>query len=138
MGDCDLSFATAVIGSSTAITSSMMARHYFEHDGEALFGLACHHDLEGIVAKRNSDPYLTPCRITAAGSSSGSPRARPSMHDPGSQQWMLTPEFSESLPRHASTDQMPLLSFLRMVSRSPSAATQLRLERGEWVRFTFF
>ena len=27
-------------------------------DGEGLFGLACEHDLEGIVAKRESDPYL--------------------------------------------------------------------------------
>jgi hypothetical protein len=27
-------------------------------DGEALFRLACEHDLEGIVAKHNSQPYL--------------------------------------------------------------------------------
>ena len=27
-------------------------------DGEELFRLACEHDLEGIVAKRKSDPYL--------------------------------------------------------------------------------
>jgi hypothetical protein len=26
--------------------------------GEGLFRLACEHDLEGIVAKRNFDPYL--------------------------------------------------------------------------------
>ena len=34
---------------------------YFDHvdkDGKNLFRLACQHDLEGIVAKRNSDPYL--------------------------------------------------------------------------------
>ena len=29
-----------------------------EGDGEALFRLACEHDLEGIVAKHNSHPYL--------------------------------------------------------------------------------
>jgi len=27
-------------------------------DGDGLFRLACEHDLEGIVAKRKSDPYL--------------------------------------------------------------------------------
>jgi bifunctional non-homologous end joining protein LigD len=31
--------------------------HVDEH-GEALFGLACERDLEGIVSKRKSDPYL--------------------------------------------------------------------------------
>lgn len=34
---------------------------YCDHiadDGEGLFRLACEHDLEGIVAKRKSDPYL--------------------------------------------------------------------------------
>ena len=31
---------------------------HVEHDGEALFGLACEQDLEGIVAKRKSDPYV--------------------------------------------------------------------------------
>jgi ATP dependent DNA ligase domain len=34
---------------------------YCDHiggDGEGLFQLACEHDLEGIVAKRKSDPYL--------------------------------------------------------------------------------
>lgn len=31
---------------------------HVHHDGEKLFGLACEHDLEGIVAKRKSDPYL--------------------------------------------------------------------------------
>jgi ATP-dependent DNA ligase len=34
---------------------------YCDHiygDGEGLFRLACQHDLEGIVAKRKSDPYL--------------------------------------------------------------------------------
>jgi len=31
---------------------------HVEHDGEGLFRLACQHDLEGIVAKRKSDPYL--------------------------------------------------------------------------------
>ena len=31
---------------------------HVEHDGEALFRLACAHDLEGIVAKRKLDPYL--------------------------------------------------------------------------------
>lgn len=34
---------------------------YCDHidvDGEALFRLACENDLEGIVAKRKSDPYL--------------------------------------------------------------------------------
>jgi bifunctional non-homologous end joining protein LigD len=31
---------------------------HVEHDGEGLFGLACENDLEGIVAKRKSDPYL--------------------------------------------------------------------------------
>jgi bifunctional non-homologous end joining protein LigD len=29
---------------------------YIEGDGEGLFRLACEHDLEGIVAKRKSDP----------------------------------------------------------------------------------
>jgi ATP-dependent DNA ligase len=31
---------------------------HVEHDGEGLFRLACHNDLEGIVAKRMFDPYL--------------------------------------------------------------------------------
>ena len=31
---------------------------HVEHDGEGLFRLACEYDLEGIVAKRKSDPYL--------------------------------------------------------------------------------
>ena len=31
---------------------------HLEQDGEGLFQLACEHDLEGIVAKRKSDPYL--------------------------------------------------------------------------------
>jgi hypothetical protein len=31
---------------------------HMESDGEALFQLACERDLEGIVAKRKSDPYL--------------------------------------------------------------------------------
>src|SRR5581483_7639838 len=31
---------------------------HVDEDGEALFRLACEHDLEGIVAKRKSDPYL--------------------------------------------------------------------------------
>ena len=31
---------------------------HVEGDGEGLFRLACEHDLEGIVAKRKSDPYL--------------------------------------------------------------------------------
>lgn len=31
---------------------------HFDGDGEELFRLACEHDLEGIVAKRKSDPYL--------------------------------------------------------------------------------
>jgi ATP-dependent DNA ligase len=31
---------------------------YVDSDGEGLFRLACGHDLEGIVAKRKSDPYL--------------------------------------------------------------------------------
>jgi len=31
---------------------------HIEGDGEGLFRLACEHDLEGIVAKRNSEPYL--------------------------------------------------------------------------------
>jgi len=31
---------------------------HVEGDGEALFRLACENDLEGIVAKRKSDPYL--------------------------------------------------------------------------------
>jgi len=32
---------------------------HVEHNGEALFDLACEHDLEGIVAKRKSDSYLS-------------------------------------------------------------------------------
>jgi bifunctional non-homologous end joining protein LigD len=32
---------------------------HIDTDGEGLFRLACEHDLEGIVAKRKSDPYLT-------------------------------------------------------------------------------
>jgi ATP-dependent DNA ligase len=31
---------------------------HIDGDGEGLFRLACEHDLEGIVAKRKSDPYL--------------------------------------------------------------------------------
>jgi bifunctional non-homologous end joining protein LigD len=31
---------------------------HIERDGEALFQLACEHDLEGIVAKHSSGPYL--------------------------------------------------------------------------------
>ena len=31
---------------------------YISGDGEGLFRLACEHDLEGIVAKRNSELYL--------------------------------------------------------------------------------
>jgi hypothetical protein len=31
---------------------------HIDGDGKALFRLACEHDLEGIVAKRKSDPYL--------------------------------------------------------------------------------
>jgi bifunctional non-homologous end joining protein LigD len=31
---------------------------HVEQDGEGLFRLACHNDLEGIVAKRMFDPYL--------------------------------------------------------------------------------
>jgi bifunctional non-homologous end joining protein LigD len=31
---------------------------HIDGDGEGLFQLACQHDLEGVVAKRNSDPYL--------------------------------------------------------------------------------
>lgn len=31
---------------------------HIDANGEALFTLACEHDLEGIVAKRKSDPYL--------------------------------------------------------------------------------
>jgi bifunctional non-homologous end joining protein LigD len=31
---------------------------HIDADGEGLFRLACQHDLEGIVAKRKSDPYL--------------------------------------------------------------------------------
>src|SRR5207248_7323497 len=31
---------------------------HVEGDGEGLFRLACERDLEGIVAKRNSEPYL--------------------------------------------------------------------------------
>jgi ATP-dependent DNA ligase len=32
---------------------------HIDADGEALFRLACENDLEGIVAKRKSDPYLS-------------------------------------------------------------------------------
>jgi bifunctional non-homologous end joining protein LigD len=31
---------------------------HIDQDGEGMFRLACEHDLEGIVAKRKSDPYL--------------------------------------------------------------------------------
>jgi len=31
---------------------------HIDADGQGLFRLACDHDLEGIVAKRKSDPYL--------------------------------------------------------------------------------
>jgi len=31
---------------------------HLDRDGEGLFRLACKNDLEGIVAKRKSDPYL--------------------------------------------------------------------------------
>jgi ATP-dependent DNA ligase len=32
---------------------------HVDQDGEGLFRLACEHDLEEIVAKRKSDPYLS-------------------------------------------------------------------------------
>jgi ATP-dependent DNA ligase len=32
---------------------------HIERDGQAMFRVACEHDLEGIVAKRKSDPYLS-------------------------------------------------------------------------------
>jgi bifunctional non-homologous end joining protein LigD len=32
---------------------------HIDGDGEGLFGLACENDLEGIVAKRKTDPYLS-------------------------------------------------------------------------------
>lgn len=32
---------------------------HLDNNGEGLFSLACAHDLEGIVAKRKSDPYLS-------------------------------------------------------------------------------
>jgi bifunctional non-homologous end joining protein LigD len=32
---------------------------HIDGDGEGLFRLACEHDVEGIVAKRKSDPYLS-------------------------------------------------------------------------------
>jgi ATP-dependent DNA ligase len=31
---------------------------HIEGDGEGLFGLACEHDLEGVVAKHKDSPYL--------------------------------------------------------------------------------
>jgi hypothetical protein len=31
---------------------------HIDQDGEGMFRLACEHELEGIVAKRKSDPYL--------------------------------------------------------------------------------
>lgn len=31
---------------------------HIDKDGEGLLRLACRHDLEGIVAKRKSDPYM--------------------------------------------------------------------------------
>jgi hypothetical protein len=31
---------------------------HIDGDGEGLFRFACNHDLEGVVAKRKSDPYL--------------------------------------------------------------------------------
>jgi ATP-dependent DNA ligase len=39
--------------------SSILYCSHVERDGEALFRLACEHDLEGIVAKHRSSPYLT-------------------------------------------------------------------------------
>jgi bifunctional non-homologous end joining protein LigD len=38
--------------------SSILYCSHVEREGEALFGLACQHDLEGIVAKHRSSPYL--------------------------------------------------------------------------------
>ena len=38
-----------------------MAR--FSKRQEGLFRLACENDLEGIVAKRKSDPYLPECKL---------------------------------------------------------------------------
>jgi bifunctional non-homologous end joining protein LigD len=38
--------------------SSILYCSHVERDGEALFRLACEHDLEGIVAKHSSSPYL--------------------------------------------------------------------------------
>jgi len=32
---------------------------HIDQDGEGMFRLACENDLEGFVAKRKSDPYLT-------------------------------------------------------------------------------
>jgi len=31
---------------------------HIDQDGEGMFRLTCENDLEGIVAKRKSDPYL--------------------------------------------------------------------------------
>ena len=36
----------------------LLYRDHIDENGEGLFRLACEHDLEGIVAKRRSDPYL--------------------------------------------------------------------------------
>jgi bifunctional non-homologous end joining protein LigD len=38
--------------------SGILYCSHVERDGEALFQLACEHDLEGIVAKHRSSPYL--------------------------------------------------------------------------------
>lgn len=36
----------------------LLSCDHIDRDGKSLFELVCQHDLEGIVAKRNSEPYL--------------------------------------------------------------------------------
>ena len=49
--------ATSIL-SKRQNTPTLSLHHQQGRDGEGLFRLACENDLEGIVGKRKSDPYL--------------------------------------------------------------------------------
>jgi hypothetical protein len=58
---CDLPLIDRKLRLDAAVSKPGERLLYCDHiegDGEMLFRLACEHDLEGIVAKRKSDPYL--------------------------------------------------------------------------------
>jgi bifunctional non-homologous end joining protein LigD len=49
---------TSSLGNGAKRGERLLYCDHIDSFGEALFRLACEHDLEGIVAKRKSDPYL--------------------------------------------------------------------------------